>query len=46
MFNEVVMMNKSLNLTARPYRFLKHGRSLVLLGFHTPAFAALNEERL
>ena len=42
-------MNKILNLTARPDRFLKPGRSLLLLMllcFHAPAFAALNEGKL
>ena len=39
------MMNKILNLTARPSRFLKPGRSLLLLMllcFYVPAFADLN----
>ncbi len=38
-------MNTFLNLTARPSRFLKPGRSLLLLMllcFHAPAFADLN----
>jgi hypothetical protein len=43
------MMNKILNLTARPDRFLKPVRSLLplmLLCFHAPAFVVLAEEKL
>jgi hypothetical protein len=35
-------MNKFLNF-AKPSRFLKPGRFLLLLCFHAPAFAALND---
>jgi hypothetical protein len=42
-------MNKTLNLTARPFRFLKPERSLLLLMllcFHASAFVAVAEEKL